>query len=293
MDDTDARSTLLIEGGAMRGIFAAGILDVFLERKWYPRRIAAISAGTLQALCYTARQIGRNRRINLTYSHDPRYMGLRCLLREGSYFSFRFMFGELAHRLEPFDWEMFARTEQELFAVVTDCRTGAPRFISSKEVSADDFMTVCEASCSIPLLSKPVAFGGIDYADGGVGMPLVPLPDELPFSAGKPVYILTRDIAYRKKPAPRMLRWAMEARYGKKYPAIVDGMCSIPERYNERLERLLSLEREGKVFIFRPEEPVTVSRAEKDEKKLDALYLEGRRIGTERFEEMRAWVYGT
>lgn len=124
-------------------------------------------------------------------------------------------------------------------------------------------------------------------------MPLVPLPEELPFPAGKPVYILTRDIAYRKKPAPRMLRWAMEARYGKTYPAIVDGMCSIPERYNERLERLLSLEREGKVFIFRPEEPVTVSRAEKDEKKLDALYLEGRRIGTERFEEMRAWVYGT
>lgn len=282
---------LFLEGGAMRGIFTAGVLDAFQEEGIYFLKMAAISAGSLQAVCYTARQPGRNRRINLDYSGDPRYMGFFHLFRGGSYFNFRFMFGELAHELDPFDYETFAHAPEELFAVITECASGRPVFISSRSRGGEDFMRVCEASCSIPLFSQPVSVDGVDYVDGGVGMPLAPLPGEFPFPCRKPVYILTRDAAYRKKPAPRMLRWLMDAKYGRRYPAVVDGMCSIPERYNARLERLLRLEAAGEVFVIRPERPVRVSRVEKDREKLDALYREGFSLGKRRLEEMRAWLH--
>lgn len=290
-DEIGNRAALILEGGAMRGIFAAGVLDVFLERGLYFPKMAAISAGTLQAVCYAARQRGRNRRINLTFCRDPRYMGLRHLLSGGSYFNFRFMFGELAHTLDRFDYETFEGNPQELFAVITDCETGAPRYVSSKSRGTEDFMTVCEASCSIPLFSKPVPVDGNFYVDGGVGLPLAPLPAELPFPCEKPVYILTRAAGYRKKPAPRAFRWLMDAAYGKKFPKIAEEMCTIPERYNARLTEIEALEREGKAFVFRSVRPVMVSRVEKDPEKLDALYREGETLARERIEELEAWLH--
>ena len=291
LDGSVPGAALLMEGGAMRGIFTAGVLDAFMDEDLYFQKMAAISAGTLQGLCYAARQRGRNYRVNMTYCADPRYMGMSHLFRGGSYFNFDFMFGELAHKLEPFDYEVFSHTRQELYAVITDCRTGRPEYVSSRSCGADHFMKVCEASSSIPLFSKPVSLGGKDYVDGGVGMPLAPLPEDLPFPCTKPVYILTRDVTYRKKPAPRALRWMMEAKFGKTYPAIVEGMCSIPERYNARLEEVRALEREGRAFVIRPDAPVSVSRVEKNPEKLKALYEEGYRIGRDRMEELRNWLH--
>lgn len=291
LDGLTPGAALLMEGGAMRGIFTAGVLDAFMERQLYFQKMAAISAGTLQGLCYAARQKGRNRRINTTYCSDGRYMGMPHLFRGGSYFNFRFIFGELAHTLDPFDYDAFRDSCQELFAVITDCRSGEPRFVSSRSGTVDHFMKVCEASCSIPLFSRPVLLQGGFYVDGGVGMPLAPLPEELPFPCTKPVYILTRDASYRKKPAPRALRWVMEARYGRSYPAVVEGMCTIPERYNERVRRVQALEAAGKAFVIRPDRPTHVSRVEKDGAKLEALYQEGYRIGRNRLEELRCWLH--
>lgn len=286
-----ASAALLLEGGAMRGIFTAGVLDSFMEAGIYFPKMAAISAGTLQAVCYAAHQKGRNRRINTTYCTDPRYMGVSHLIRGGSYFNFPFIFGELAHKLDPFDYDVFQNTDEVLYAVITDCMEGKPHFVSNKGCPVDIFMKVCEASCSIPLFSAPVQLKGFDYVDGGVGMPLAPLPEELPFPCKKPVYILTRDIEYRKKPVPRYFHWLMEAKFGKTYPAVVEGMCSIPERYNQRLRRVLELEKAGKVFVIRPEKPVSVSRVEKDPEKLEALYEEGLAIGRARIQEMRTWLH--
>lgn len=291
LDGLTPGAALLMEGGAMRGIFTTGVLDAFMEKGLYFQKLAAISAGSLQGLCYASHQKGRNRRINTTYCSDPRYMGMPHLFRGGSYFNFKFIFGELAHTLDPFDYDAFRESRQELFAVITDCGSGRARFVSSWSMPVESFMKVCEASCSIPLFSRPVALSGGDYVDGGVGMPLAPLPAELPFPCTKPVYILTRDMTYRKKPAPRALRWVMEARYGKTYPAIVEGMCSIPERYNERVRAVLAMEKEGKAFVIRPSRPTEVSRVEKDSKKLEALYEEGYQIGLDRIEELGEWLH--
>ena len=246
-------SALVLEGGAMRGLFTAGILDAFMERGFYFPKVVGISAGALQGLSYISRQPGRNVSVNIRFAPDKRYMGLRHLVRDGSYFNFRFMFGKLAHEYVPFNYDKFEKASETLYVGITDCLTGKPVFVSSKSCSLSEFMGVCVASCSIPLLSKPVKLEGKEYVDGGVGMPLVPFPEDLPFPCTKPVYILTRDITYRKKKMPHGFKSVMRAAYGRTYPAVVEGMCSIPERYNEKVEKIIQMEKEGKVFVLRPE----------------------------------------
>ncbi|WP_297023021.1 patatin family protein [uncultured Dialister sp.] len=287
----DESPILVMEGGAMRGLFTAGVLDAFMDHHFYFPKVVGISAGTLQGLGYLSRQCGRSVRVNSTYAADPRYMGVRHIIHGGSFFNFDFMFGELAHEADPFDEETFTHAKEELYAVITDCWDGKPHFVSSHNRKWEDYVKVCEASCSIPLVSKPVPIEGNSYVDGGVGLPLVPLPEEIPFSHGKIVYILTRDITYRKKPVPFWLHGLLNRVYGKKFPAVVEGMCSIPERYNKKVDRVIELEKEGKVFVIRPEKPVTVTRIERDAGKLRALHGEGYRIGMDRFDEMMRWLH--
>lgn len=283
---------LVLEGGAMRGLFTAGVLDALLDHHFYFENTVGISAGTLQGLGYLSKQTGRSVRVNAVYAADSRYMGFRHMVRGGSFFNFDFMFGPLAHEEDPFDFKTFEESSQTLYAVITDCLTGKPRFISSYDYDSAEFMKVCEASCSIPLVSKPVEWRGRAYADGGVGLPLVPLPWEIPFPHGKIVYVLTRDAGYRKKPVPFWMHGLLKAVYGREYPAVVEGMCTIPERYNRKVEKVLELEKEGSVFVIRPEKPVTVSRIERDAGKLRELHGEGYRITMERFDEMMRWLHG-
>lgn len=285
-------AVLILEGGAMRGMFTAGVLDAFMEKDFYFRHTIGISAGVLQGLCYVSHQRGRNIKVNVNYAGDVRYMGIQNMLRKGSYFNFDFMFGELAHKLEPFDYMTFENAEEEISVIVTDAGSARPIFISNKEVETGLFMKLCMASCSIPLVSKPVDINGHFYFDGGVGMPLVPLPEELPESYRKIVYVLTRAKSYRKKPVSKIFRLWMNKVYGKRFPKIAEAMCSIPERYNERLERLEKLEREGKVFVIRPAKKVTVSRIEKNVRKLRGLHREGYYEVQDCFDDMMRWFHG-
>ena len=273
----------------MRGVFTTGVLDVFSEHACLFEKIVSVSAGSLQALSYVSRQPGRNRRVNLTYCADSRYMGLRHWLFDGGYFNFKFIFGELSHTLDPFDYEAFSKSAQDMSAVVTDLETGAARFISSRDYDAETYMTACEASATIPMISKPILFDGRKYVDGGVALPVAPLPAELPFPAKKAVYVLTRNRGYRKKSVGsagrRMIRMGLSH-----YPKAAHLMMTIPERYNARLEELERLEAEGRVFLIRPEKPVTVTRAEKNAQKLSDFYEEGRRVAKARFEDMMTWL---
>ena len=285
----EKRAALVLEGGAMRGVFTTGVLDAFSERDCFFEKIVSVSAGSLQALSYVSRQPGRNRRVNLTYCADSRYMGLRHWLFDDGYFNFKFIFGELSHKLDPFDYEAFSESAQEMSAVVTDLETGAARFISSHDYDAETYMVACEASATIPLISKPILFDGRQYVDGGVALPVAPLPSELPFPPKKTVYVLTRNRGYRKKPVGASGRRFTEFCL-RKHPKAAELMMTIPERYNARLSELERLEAEGKVFLIRPEKPVTVTRAEKNAQKLSDFYDEGRQIAGARFEDMMTWL---
>ena len=283
-------ASLILEGGAMRALFEAGVLDAFLEKGLHFKKMTATSAGAMQAICYLAEQKGRSVRINTTYCNDPRYMGFRHLWKEKNYFNFNFMFGELTYELDPIDVEALKNTETLLQVIVTNCLNGEAIYLSNKDYTTDEYMKVIEASSSIPLLSPPVEIGSVPYVDGGVGMPLVPLPHELPFSSEKPVYILTREFSYRKKEIPEAYKMLMNLFWKKKYPDVLEAIYRITQIYNEKAEMLSELEAEGKVFVIRPEEPVTVKRAETNPDKIRHLHGEGYRIGIKRFNELMRWI---
>lgn len=282
---------LILEGGAMRGVFEAGVLDAFIGKRLHFRRVVGTSVGAMQAMCYLSRQKGRNIRINTMYCNDPRYMGMKHLIKEKNYFNFKFMFGELANEIDPMDMETYRVSGAELYIVITDGHTGKARYISNKGRSEEGFVKAVEASASIPVLSPPVEIEGTLYVDGGLSMPLAPFYDELPFPVKKSVYILTRPLTYRKKNMPYVMKKMAKVVWGKKYPAIVESMLTIPRRYNARVERLLELEKEGEVFIFRPENPVEVSRVERNPAKLRVLHGEGYRIGMAQFDELMRWIH--
>lgn len=284
------KSALILEGGAMRGLFTAGVLDVFMEHELYFPKTVAISAGTMQGLGYLSKQKGRNFKVNVIYAADRRYMGLEHLICEGSYFNFGFIYGELAHKLLPYDFKEFNNTNMEMFAIITSCKTGEPIYISNLECDQDKYLTACQASCAMPLFAKAINVFGVPCIDGGVAIPLVPLPEELPFECRKPVYVLTRDEKYRKEEMSSLFASLIKKFYGSENEKIAEKICSIPKIYNERVEKLQQLEKEGKVFVIRPKNEVKVKRIEKSRTKLTALYKEGYKIGMDSFDDMMRWI---
>lgn len=273
---------LVLEGGSLRGLFTAGVLDVLMERGIAFSYVNGVSAGAMNALSYISGQPGRTLRVDLDYLHDKRFMSFRNLIKNREIFSFSFLFGELSQTLVPFDYDAFYASLQEFEAVATRCKTGKPEYFSNK--TCPKILQAVQASSSIPVLSHMVAVEGKKYLDGGVSMPVA---YQRAFDKGfdKAVVVLTRHHGFRKKPADR---WSDKAfhRYFAPLPEFLEAVEEIPDRYNRMQEEMDALEAEGKLFILRPKEPVMVSRFERDKLKLQKLYGDGRRVMEEQLEAM-------
>lgn len=276
----------------MRGVFEAGVIDVFLEKGLQFENAVGTSAGAMQAVCYLSGQKGRNIRINTTYCNDPRYMGWRHFFKSRNYFNFDFIFEEIANDLDPMDWETLEETKTVFYAVVTDVLTGRGEFMTTSPKNRVYFFNMVKASASIPLISPAVTLGDRLYVDGGVGYPCVPLLEDLPFSASKGVYILTREKGYRKKELYSFWKNRIPLLAKPRYRDLVVALCHMAERYNHIADIIEQREKEGNIFIFRPERPVIVKRAERDAKKLKTLYEEGVHVGETHMEELMRWIHG-
>lgn len=273
---------LVLEGGSLRGLFTAGVLDVLMERGIAFSYVNGVSAGAMNALSYISGQPGRTLRVDLDYLHDKRFMSFRNLIKNREIFSFSFLFGELSQTLVPFDYDAFYASPQEFEAVATRCKTGKPEYFSNK--TCPEILQAVQASSSIPVLSHMVAVEGKKYLDGGVSMPVA---YQRAFDKGfdKAVVVLTRHHGFRKKPADR---WSDKAfhRYFAPLPEFLEAVEGIPDRYNRMQEEMDALEAEGKLFILRPKNPVMVSRFERDKLKLQKLYGDGRHVMEEQLEAM-------
>lgn len=280
-------TTIVLEGGALRGVYSSGVLDVLMEHGlWFPN-VVGVSAGALNGLSYLSRQPYRSVSIQLHHVRDPRYMGVSSLLKKGHhFFNFDFLFGEISDCLIPFDYDAFSKAEERLYAVATNCETGEATFLHKG--NCPDIFQACRASASMPLLSKVIPIGGTIYLDGGVSNP-VPLPDELPFAAEKIVLVLTRPKGYRKQPVSPAIR-KLYHRHFSHYPELVRILDQGPERYNRRMERIDQLEAAGKVFVIRPQTAVTVSRTEKNIAKLSELYQQGCREAKAQMADLCAFL---
>lgn len=283
----EATTTLILEGGAMRGLFTSGVLDVFMENDLYFPQVAGVSAGALNGVNYVSHQPGRSRAVNLDYANDPRYMGASHLLKEFSYFNFDFLLGEVSETLNPLDTATLFGSREKLWAVATDCRTGGPVYFEKNEQGID-FMDAVRASASLPLMGHMVKVGRHVCLDGGVANP-VPLPEDLPFATGKTVLVLTRQAGFRKGAQPYVVRRLYRRRYGA-HPELLEACLTGPERYNHRMDEIDRMEAAGELFVIRPEEPVTVSRAERNVEKLDALYRRGRMAAEKALPALRQFL---
>lgn len=273
---------LVLEGGSLRGLFTAGVLDVLMEHGIKFSYVNGVSAGSMNALSYLSDQPGRSLKVDLDYLHDKRFMSFRNMVKKREIFSFEFMFGELSQKLVPFDFEAFNQSPQELEAVATRCRTGQPEYFSSK--SCSDMLKAVQASSSLPILSHMVKVEGKQYLDGGLSMPIA---YQRAFDRGydKVVVVLTRNKGFRKKPTDQWTQRAFR-RYFAPLPQLLQSIEEIPDRYNRMQEEMDRLEEEGKLLIIRPDEPVKVSRFERDKMKLQELYGSGRRITQERLDDL-------
>lgn len=277
---------LALEGGSLRCMFSAGVVDVMMEHQLWSDGVFGVSAGALTGVNYVSRQAGRTAQVNLDYVNDKRYLGLGNLIFRKSIFNFDFLFGEISDKLIPLDRETFLRSDTKFTAVATNCYTGQP--IYAEKRSCQDIYGAIRASASMPLLAPTVMVEGIPCVDGGVS---VSIPYARPLEEGyrKVVVITTREHGYRKPQTPRALA-QLYAKHYKQYPNLVRALLETPRRYSRELDELDRLEAEGKIFVIRPPEPVTVSRTERDVTKLRALYAQGRRVCLEHMESLMAYL---
>lgn len=274
---------LVLEGGAMRGMYTAGVLDVFLEKCIFVDAVVGVSAGALFGVNYLSRQKGRVIRYNKRFNSDKNYMGLRPLLREGNIVNTKYAYEEVPRKLDPFDDESYKKSGIPFYAVVTDIETGEPEYI--QVYSAFEQMDVLRASGSMPFVSKPVLYNNKMYLDGGIS-------DSIPFqwlsSQGydKLIVILTRDMEYRKKP----MSSSLIKLFYKKQPQLSEKLLKRHDVYNKSVELLKQWENEGKVFVIRPSKPIEIGRIETNPDKLQEVYDLGLKDATESLLELQKYI---
>lgn len=280
------QGALVLEGGSLRCMFTAGVLDVFMENGIDLSYVIGVSAGTMSGMNYVSGQIGRTRKVNMDYVHDKRYISLRGLFKNREIFNFDFLFGELSKELVPFDFDGFFSSEKRFTAVATRCKTGKPEYFEKGK--CPDIISAVQASSSMPILSRMIDVCGKKYLDGGLSMPIA-YQKAIDEGYEKVVVVLTRDAEYRKKEPGKWVNHVYD-RYFAPLPKLRESIREIPSRYNHMKEEMARLEQEGRIFVIQPEKPVTVSRVERDKRKLEALYIEGRETAQKRLAQLRAYL---
>lgn len=280
------RIGLVLEGGGMRGLFTAGVLDCFLDEKLFFPYLIGVSAGVCHGISFVAGQRGRTRDINLENASDKRYVSWSNFVRTGSMFGMDYIFDEVPNRLYPFDFNAFRRSPATFVSGVTDIRTGRPRYFGRE--AYDDINLVARASSSIPVFSPVVRYKGGEYLDGGTADP-IPVGKALADGCGKVVAVLTRDRAFTRRPE-RFRR--VYRRIYRAYPEMVRCLDDRHNVYNRTRARLAALENQGRAFVVAPPVPVTIGRFERDRERLLALYREGYGEAKRRMPALRRFMEG-
>ncbi len=275
---------LVLEGGAMRGMYTAGVLDILMKNHVEVDGIVGVSAGALFGVNYLSGQAGRVIRYNKRFNGDKNYLGILPLLREGNIVSTKYAYDTVPRKLDVFDDEAFRASPVPFYAVVTDMESGKAEYIRIKSVFEQ--MDCLRASGSMPFVSKPVELAGRLYLDGAVA-------DSIPFEwmsqqgFDKLIVVLTRDADYRKKPMSKGLSGLM---YGK-YPRFKEQLLKRHTVYNAAIETLRDWEKNGRAFVIRPTEALHIGRIEKDPNKLQAVYDLGVKDAENQLENLYRYLH--
>ena len=278
------KTALVLEGGAKRGIYTAGVLDVMLEHGLLVDGVFGVSAGAIHGCSYASMQAGRSIRYNMKYGHDYRFMSFKSLFLSGNMVDTQFCYHDLPEKLDPYDNDAFMKSGIDFYAVCSNVETGKPEYIKCKDMFAE--IDYIRASASMPLVSQIVEVGGKKLLDGGIA-------DSIPLKAAenhgfdKNIVVLTRPQGYRKKKAS--LGWLI-ARVYRKYPNFVKAFENRHKMYNDELDYIEKQEKAGKILVIRPSRLIKISKMEQNLDIVREMYELGRSDALNLLEKIRSYI---
>ncbi|MBT2682713.1 patatin family protein [Bacillus sp. ISL-37] len=278
-------SGLILEGGGMRGVYTAGVLEHFLDNELFFPYVIGVSAGACQGSSYIARQPGRNKQVTIDYVKHQDYISYKNLLLKKELFGMDFIFNKLPNELVPFDFETFNRAAEKFLVGTTDCITGEPVFFDKNDVP-EDFLKIIRASSTLPFMAPAIEFQGRTLMDGGIADP-IPIRKAMADGVVKNVIVLTKPKGYRKKKSS--LSWLPRYVY-KEYKGLHTALEKRYKLYNETLDYIEELEAKKEVFVIRPSKDLKVGRVERNPDKLTQLYEVGFEDAKESFGELKDWL---
>lgn len=281
------RATLVLEGGATRGVFTSGVLDYLMDQDLYMSHVIGVSAGACNAVDYVSKQPCRTRDCMIPEDKENSYYyGIREFVKEKSVMNMDLIFDKYPNELLPFDFDTYFNSEIHCELVTTNCITGKAEYMT-EDHDRERLMKVCRASCSMPLLTPIVNIDDVPYLDGGLA-DSVPLGRARKLGNKKIVVVLTKNKGYRKKTVSPALQRVYKRAY-KSYPNLIRTIFRRSFEYNKLMNHIDQLEKQGKIFVIRPQVK-PVSRLERNKDSLNAFYEHGYRYMEERMDDLRAFL---
>lgn len=277
---------LVLEGGGMKGLYTAGVLDFFLDKEIMLSSVYGVSAGACSMCSYLSKQRGRTRDINIDYLDSKSYCSLRSLVTSGDLFNVTMNYHLIPDYLHPYDHKAFEAYEGKAYSVATNIVTGRPEYFRIRDMKAD--IDKIRASASLPLVSRNVKIDGNYYLDGGLS-DAIPLQKSVMDGNRKNIVIMTKEVGYVRQPSAHLA--LIKARY-LKYPKIAELMAERHINYNEQVAYIERQQANGQAFVIRPQYPSEVGRVEKDADKLKALYQQGYEEAEACYGELMAYLNG-
>lgn len=276
---------IIIEGGAMRSIYAAGILDYFLEQKIEIPNVLAVSAGAYAGMNYVSGQKGRVLEAVIKPLKEYKYLGIGTFFKKGTFFDMEYLFDEVPKKKVPFDFEAFLNSAKHFLISTTDCITGKCIYYDQFQ-NQDEFWKICKTANSLPFIARITPINGVPMLDGGVA-DAIPVKKALEEGWDKLIVILTRKEGYRKKYRP--LYQFFVRRVYRKYPELVRALEERADTYNQSLKLVKRLEEEGKALVFRPTR-IAVKNQESNVETLLCSYEHGYADAKQRHEEIESFL---
>ena len=280
-------ATLVLEGGASRGIFTAGALDYVMEQNLELSHVIGVSMGACNGVDYVSKQIGRTKDCII---HDKEgiefYFGPREMIRHKSVMNMDLLFHDFPSDIYPFDIDTYKESKAICEVVATNCYTGKATYFHNCE-DMKILMQMCRASCSMPVIAPITEIEGIPYLDGGVA-DSIPLKRAMTYGNRKIVLILTRNFNYRKKAPKRPLSHLYKRVY-KEYPYLVEALLTRHIRYNRVMEKIEEYEKKGYIYVLRPKLPM-IPHMEKNKEKLDEFYQHGYLLMKEDYQNLLRYL---
>lgn len=259
---------LVLEGGAMRGMYTAGVLDIMMDNNINIDGIVGVSAGALFGVNYFSKQRGRVIRYSKRYCRDLRYMSILSKILTGNVVNKNFAYYKVSTKLDVFDDEEFIKNNKCYYAVVTNVKTGKPEY--KKINKCLEGLEILRASSALPMASKLIELDGNKYLDGGIS-DAIPVMKCKKLGFDKIIVVLTQPLDYRKKPLNEKTINKISKKF-KDYPKLVETMKKRYKNYNDTVEKIIEMEKKGEVFVIRPSKKIDVKIIERNKDNLQKVY---------------------